>query len=245
MFHNYFQFTLAVTLVFSAFQMAVAEDKIVYDKCFPIGRALDHIEGARSLDADQRDTVDTFLEAYFVEVEKRSLPMKLYLKYDETRDNFVLSESGEVKGFHHKVLNSPLDTKICGISREDGKIGLGMSTSVRFKNQSGSHTLLEILDGVKDGKSHHKKNLGGAKALFVPKMTHIAIIYDDVNSTPNVSAIAKGRSVQVEPESYGEMWVINAELLEDNNIETITIGGGAYELFPVPSIKKMNSLGIK
>lgn len=49
----------------------------------------------------------------------------------------------------------------------------------------------------------------------------------------------------MEPESYGEMWVINVKDLEDCNIEALTIGDGPYELFPVPSIKKMKSLGIK
>ena len=245
MYHKYYKTALATALVFSSFQMAVAEDGVFAETCFPVERALGHIQDAGSLDADRRDTVDTFIEAYFVEVEKRSHPMKLYLKYDEIRDNFVLSESGEIEGFHHKIFNAPLNTKICGISRKDGKIGLGISTFVRFKNQSGTHTLSEILDGARDGKSHHKKNIGGAKALFVPKMTHIAIIYDDADATLNVSAIANGESVQVEAESYGEMWVINAETLEDSNVETLTIGGGVYELFPVPSIKKMKSLGIK
>ena len=220
-----------------------AHDTQIADTCFPIKNASDRLKTV-SLKPDRRDTIDSFLEAYFVDAETRSSPMKLYLEYNETRDDFVISETGEVEDFHTITLGAPDEAIICGPMREDGKIGLGMSTSVRFKSSSGVHTMTEISDGVKDGKSHHKKNLSSAKALFVPKMTHIAIIYDDVDAVPNVFAIANGKSISVTPEPYGEMWVIDVDVLKDSNAETITIGGGTYELFPVPSIKKMKSLGI-
>ena len=223
---------------------AYAQDNLVTDTCFPIERASGRIK-ATSLEPDRRDTVDTFLEAYFVDVEKRSLPMKLYLKHNGTRDDFIVSETGEVEDFHTKVLGAADEAMLCGTKRKDGKIGLGMSTSVRFKTSSGTHSLTEILDGLKDGKSHHKKNVGGAKALFVPKMNHLAIVYDADNAVPDVSAVANGESVPVALEPYGEMWVIDVRVLEDSKTETITIEGGSYELFPVPSIKKMKSLGIK
>lgn len=235
---------ISIFVVLMTSGRAYAQDDVVADTCFPIERASGRIKAA-SLEPDRRDTVDTFLEAYFADVEKRSLPMKLYLKYDETRDNFVVNESGEVEDFHNKVLSAPRDTKVCGTTQKDGKIGLGMSPSVRFKNKSGMHTLKGILDGVRDGKSHHKKNLGGVQAMFVPKMTHIAIVYDDVDAAPNVSVVANGLSVPVELETYGEMLVIDVEALEDINVATLNVGGGSYELFPVPSIKKMKSLGIK
>lgn len=220
-----------------------AQDTLIADTCFPVENASDRLK-AVSLKLDRRDTVDSFLEAYFVDAETRTSPMSLYLKYDDMRDDFVVSKSGEIEDFHTMVLGAPDEALICGPKREDGKIGLGMSTSVRFKSSSGIHTMTGILDGVKDGKSHHKNNLGGAKALFVPKMTHIAIIYDALDAVPNVSAIVNGKSAPVTPELYGEMWVIDVDVLEDSNAETLTIGGGAYELFPVPSIKKMKSLGV-
>ena len=223
---------------------AYAQDDVVADTCFPIESASGRIKAA-SLEPDRRDTVDTFLEAYFADVEKRSLPMKLYLKHDGTRKHFVVNEIGEVEDFHTKVLGAPDEAVICGSMREDGKIGLGMSTSVKFKTNSGIHSLTEISDGVRDGKSHYKKNLGGVQAMFVPRMTHIAIVYADADAVPNVSAVTSGLRVPVEFETYGEMLVIDVEALEQSNAETITIGGGLYELFPVPSIKKMKSLGIK
>ena len=105
--------------------------------------------------------------------------------------------------------------------------------------------MAEISDGVKDGKSHYKKHLGGSAALFVPKMTHIAITYQVPDVTPNVSAIIDGETTPVTPEPYGDMWVIDVDALEDSEVETIRIEGGPYELYPVPSIKKMESLGIK
>jgi len=204
---------------------AYAQGTLIADTCFPIERAFDILKSS-SLQPTRRDSVDSFLEAYFIGPETRESAMQLYLQHDGTRDDFVVSKNGEVKGFHPKVLSAPDDTMICGQTRQDGKIGLGMSTSVRFKSSSGLHTMAEISDGVKDGKSHHKKNLGGAKALFVPKMTHIAIIYEAPDVAPEVSAIASGESVRVTLEPYGEMWVIDVALLEDSKVETITIGGG-------------------
>ena len=105
--------------------------------------------------------------------------------------------------------------------------------------------MAEISDGVKDGKSHYKKSVGGAAAIFVPKMTHIAITYQVPDATPNVSAVINGETTPVALEAYGDMWVIDVDALEDSAAETISIAGGPYELYPVPSIQKMESLGIK
>jgi len=228
---------------------AYAQDTPAAEKCFPVKTATDNLKAA-SLKPEKRDHVDSFLKAFFADVETRSLPMKLYIKSDDAREDFIVRETGGVQDFQAKILAASPEAQICGLAREDGKIGLGMSTSVRFKNQSGTHTLAEILDGLKDGKSHHKKNLGGAKAMFVPKMTHIAIIYDDPlyddsGAAPVVTAIAGGETTPVALERYSNMWVADVDSLEDSDVETITIGGGTYELHPVPSIKKMKALGIE
>ena len=223
---------------------AHAQENATSESCFPIERALNSLN-ADSLKPERRDTIDSFLEAHFFEIEKRSLPMQLYIKHADTRDDFVVSPDGAVEAFHTKVLAASKEASICGPMKENGKIGIGMSTSVRFKNKSGTHTMAEISDGVKDGKSHYKKSVGGAAALFVPKMTHIAITYQVPDVTPNVSAIIDGETTPVTPEPYGDMWVIDVDALEDSEVETIRIEGGPYELYPVPSIKKMESLGIK
>ena len=224
--------------------LAYAQDDANPESCFPLERAADTVKAA-SLKPKRRDTIDSFLQAQFAEVEKRSLPMQLYIKHGDTREDFVVNESGAVEAFHTKVFAAPKEASICGLAREDGKIGIGMSTSVRFKNSSGTHTMAEILDGVKDGKSHYKKSVGGAAAIFVPKMTHIAITYQVPDATPNVSAVINGETTPVALEAYGDMWVIDVDALEDSEAETISIAGGPYELYPVPSIKKMESLGIK
>ena len=222
---------------------ASAKDNIAKNMCFPIEDATERLKVA-GLKAERRDNIDSFLEAHFVDMKKRFLPMALYLKHDGIRDSFVVSESGEVENFHTKVLAASSQALICGLKREDGKIGIAISPSVQFIKKSGRHTMKDILDGLKDGKSHHKKNVGGAKAMFVPKMTHIAIVYDDVDVVPYVSSVTGGVRYPVELETYGEMQVIEVEALEESNAETIIIGGGPYKLFPVPSIKKMKSLGI-
>jgi len=243
--HIYLKALPAVALAACAFQMAVASDEIYADTCFPVERAFAGIADAASLDADRRDSVDSFSGAFFQDAENRTAPMTLYLKENETLDDFVISESGEVKDFHQKITTVSEATVICGASWAEGKIGLGLSSDVRFKNSSGVHTLPEILDGVRDGKKHHKKNLGGAMALFVPKMTHVAIIYDEPETTPNLSANVDSSSVPLKADPYGEMWVIEVKILENMKAETLNVGGGPYRLLPVPSIKKMKSLGIK
>lgn len=170
--------------------------------------------------------------------------MTLYLKQGGSRDDFVVSQNGDIEEFHAKVFAATEEAMICGAQRADGKIGIIMSPSVQFINRSGQHTLTEILDGLRDGKSHYKKNVGGAKAMFVPKMTHVAITYTDALTIPDVSANAGGVSTPVKLEPYGEMWVIDVKALKKGKVETLTIAGGSYALYPVPSIKKMKSLGI-
>ena len=221
-----------------------AQDTLLADACFPVENATNLLK-VTNLKSDQRDTVDSFLEAYFVDVEMRSLPMKLYLKYDGSRDEFFVNEKGQVLDFHAKVLDAPKYANICGLTQTSGKIGVAMSTSVHFKNRTGMYTFAEIFDGLKDGKSHHKNNLGGIKAMFVPRMTHVAIIYDNREISSNVSVSVNGSNIDVETTSYGEMHVIEAERLKELKPDFLIIRGGPYNLFPVPSIQKMKSLGIK
>ena len=80
--------------------VSYAKGTPIADTCFPSENATNQLK-VTTLNSDQRDTVDTFLEAYFVNVEKRLLPMKLYLKYDGSRDEFFVNEKGQVLSLIH------------------------------------------------------------------------------------------------------------------------------------------------
>lgn len=213
------------------------------EKCFSIDTVSKMYKKLDNIKASRRDSVDTVIQAYFADADTRVEPMTVYIKDGEQRDDLVIKEDGEVADFYAKTRTLPKSAEICGQARADGKIGLGMGTDVQFKSTSGTHTMAEIIDGIGDGKSHYKKMLPGPMAMFVPKMTHVMLTYDALDTVPNVTAMVAGAAQPVSMELFGKAHVIDVETLKVMNADSLVIVGGPYTLSPVPSIKKMKSLG--
>lgn len=125
-----------LTIGSKAFAQDGLQDDPLTEACFSVEHAIKRLKTPR-LTPDRRDNVDTFLEAHFVDVETRSLPMKIYLKHEELREDFTVSEHGEVENFHAKIITVPRMAVICGLMRQDGKIGIIMTPSVQYINRSG------------------------------------------------------------------------------------------------------------
>ena len=239
---RYILFAAGVMLLGST-NFAQAADTSPSEKCFPAEQVTKMFKKIDSLKASRRDSVDTMVQAFFVNVDARTEPMTFSIKDGDQRDDFIVKEDGTIVDFYRKTRSLDEDAEFCGTTRADGKIGFGMGTDVQFKNTSGTHTMAEIIDGVRDGKSHYKKTVPGPMAMFVPKMTHVMLTYDDLDTVPNVTAMAAGAAQPVSMEMFGKAHVIDLETLKTMGADTLVIGGGSYTLSPVPSIKKMKSLG--
>lgn len=224
--------------------VAIANETPNSEKCFPIERAQDVAQKFSKMKDSRRDTVDTTLTAYFVDMDARALPPTLYLKDGEARQDFTINADGEVTEFAAAINTASASAQVCGSAQEDGKLGMAMGTDVSFIDRTGPFTLDVLRDGLDDGTSHYKKSVPGPMAMFVPKMTHIMVTYDPLDTPADIVAVVDGEAVgelQVEP--FGKAYVIALETLEDMGAEALVVRGGAFTLSPVPSISKMKSLG--
>lgn len=214
------------------------------EKCFPTDSIFDFAKKMDGLKDSRRDTLVTEMTAFFVNAKERAVPMTLYAKSGETRHDFAVTQDGEIADFYKTVTSMSPDTEVCGPTKEDGKIGLGMGSEVMFQNRSGRYTLAELQDGVADGKSHYKKMLPGPMAMFVPKMTHIMVEYDAEDAPADIRALINNAEVTDLPiAQFGKAYVLEVKALEARGVQTLIVNGGPHSLSPTPSIKKMKSLG--
>jgi len=67
--------------------------------------------------------------------------------------------------------------------------------------------LAELKDGIGDGKSHCKTIMPGPMAMLLPKMTHVMIAYDLIETDAEISAIVRGKEPQDVPiEIFGDIF---------------------------------------
>ncbi|WP_371396051.1 hypothetical protein [Fretibacter rubidus] len=237
------KFIVSATILTLCSHFAVAEDIPETEKCFSVDSVSKMYKKIDKLKDSRRDSVDTVVKAYFADAQTRAVPMSLYIKNGDTRDMFEVSEDGEIKEFHSKTKMLPDTAELCGATRADGKIGMGMGMDVQFKSASGTHSMAEVMDGLKDGKSHYKATLPGPMAMFVPKMTHAMVTYEDLDTPPDIKASVNGAVINAPVALFGKAHVVDVDALEEMGAESLIINGGPYTLAPVPSIKKMKSLG--
>lgn len=231
-------------LVTAGNSTAFANEMPISEKCFPIERAQSVTHKFAKMKDSRRDTVDTKLTAYFVNMEARTTPPTLYLKDGDTRQDFTITADGEVTGFAAAVNTARSSAQVCGNAQEDGKLGMGMGTDVSFIDRTGPFTLDVLRDGLDDGKSHYKKSVPGPLAMFVPQMTHVMVTYDPLDTPADIVAVVKGEAVSdVQIEPFGKAYVIALNTLENMGAEALSVRGGTFTLSPVPSIKAMKSLG--
>ncbi len=145
----------------------------------------------------------------------------------------------------------PKDGELCaedqaraGQVRTENAVEFDVDLDIKFKNASGLHSLFELEDGAKDGKSFYKKMMPGPMKLLVPKMTHVSVSYKDEDVPAIIRAMKDGAVIDgLIAEPFGATYVISLEQLEDLGADALSIEGGAYILETSPSIKKMKSLG--
>jgi len=214
------------------------------ETCFPVTKVQKVYSKFDKLKPEHLDTLETRLTASFVDPSIGLDKMVLFSKIGSKRDDFTVTEGGKILEFQSKTQSLPETAEICGLSNADNKIGLGMGTDVVFKNKSGRFSIAELKDGIKDGKAHYKVMLPGPMAMFVPKMTHVMVAYDPIETPSDIRAVVDGQTVTNLPiEVFGGAHVISVAALEEMGVESLYVHGSNFELSPVPSIKKMKSLG--
>ena len=229
-----------------------AKDMAAGIKCLPAKKIIKLVHNFDGLKPEKKDTVGVTPEMRLTLSEGGSLPERIYFREGTQEHKFNMDKDGVVTDFA-RIGTMSKKGELCMqgqqfIGKAEGASGINLSMdfNIRFKSTSGKHTVAELIDGTKDGKSHYKKMFPGPMALMVPKMTHVGITYlDDLETVkPNIYAEKSGNEISgLLVEKFGSMFVVGIEDLQSLGADSLKIEGGEYELTPIPSIKKMKKFG--
>jgi hypothetical protein len=245
------RFVTVVGVIFFSATIATAEesDRRQETECFPIKELVSMLSKFDKLKDSQRDTVGPEIVAKFTINDGGDLPARFYHKHGEEQGMFNVADDGEVTDFS-KVKDLPEEAEICvhdparaGESKDASENKFDVDFGVLFQNRSGSHSLDEIGDGLKDGRAHYKRIVPAPFRMMVPKMTHVTIEYQNPEEKPDIQAF-KGETLLsglvVTPFKIAH--VIDVEHLESLGADRLVIAGGPYALEPTPSIEKMQKM---
>ena len=229
-----------------------AEDMAAGIKCLPAKKIVKLLRKFDGLKPEKRDTVSAFPEMQLTSSEGGSLPERIYFREGTAEHKFNMNKDGVVTDFARiGTMNKKGELcmqgqQLIGKAKGASGIDLSMNFDIRFKNTSGSHTVAELIDGTKDGKSHYKKLFPAPMSLMVPKMTHVGINYHNDSDTTQQKIYAAKAGNELSGllvEKFGNLFVVGIEDLQSLGADSLKIEGGKYELTPIPSIKKMKKFG--
>lgn len=229
-----------------------AKDMAAGIKCLPAKKIIKTMRKFDKMKPEKRDTINFIPKMQLIANENGSLPERVYFREGSVEHKFTMDEDGVVTDFA-RIGSMNKKGELCMrseqfVGKADGEanMSLSMSFDVRFKNTSGNHTVAELIDGTKDGKSHYKKLFPAPLSLLIPKMTHVGINFHNDSDTgmPKIYAAKSGNEISgLLVEKFGSMFVVGIEDLQSLGADSLKIEGGKYELTPIPSIKKMKKLG--
>ena len=239
---------MCLGLTASSYAFAQASDPKIREaeNCFDAGWVSKKLRKLATLNSDKTDTVGVSPSAqYILDGSTQHYPERVYIKDQGEQTEFPVSPDGWLIGFE-KISGASDEVEFCHYDPKragrpfnaDG-IKLNINTEIQFHNQSGAHSLDEIKDGLKDGRSHYKK-IAGALAIVVPKMNHIMIEYKDETLALDFTAMKNGTPLtETVPVIFCESPMIKVKDLEDIGADRIIISGGDYTLLPVPGLAAM------
>lgn len=220
--------------------------------CFPAKDVPKLVTELAEVKPKRRNIVDVRLQPRFIIKDDGVWPDRFYLAKDgELVTDLPFSrETGAVPTFIGAATERP-DTDICvddptraDRPEDDEGLYFEMGLSPLFKSTPGQHDIAELEEAAKDGKKFYKKMLPGALAIFMPDTDYFAIRMIDRKAVPTVMAAGGEMKKKLNIEAFKDMWVVSLDDIEEAGADSLIIGGGAYDLQPVPSPKTMRKFGM-
>lgn len=226
---------------------AYADDEgevLVADYCRPAGGVSETLAKFDSLKASKRDTVGPDLTLRLTLDADEAMPERIELRDGETVLPIIFDADKASVGFTDQIRQVSEAASLCivdpnraGRARADRGFGVNMNMGVRFKETPGTHSLTQIEDGMKDGRSHYKK-MAGAMGFLVPKFDYIAVAGDDDAVPPQVWATANGVDLgEPDYELYDGARMIALKTLEAMGADGVRIEPAQYRMSPSPDAK--------
>lgn len=234
---------MALSLATPAYAQDAAE-LLEADYCRPAGGVSETLAKFDSLKASKRDTVGPDLTLRLALDEDEPMPERVELRDGETvlpitfdADNASIGFTDQIRQVSDAASLCIVDPDRAGRTRTDRGFGVNMNMGVRFKDTPGTHSLTQIEDGMKDGRSHYKK-MAGAMGFMVPKFDYIAVAGQDKTNPPHVWATANGLDLgQPEFELYDGARMIGLKTLEAMGADGVRIEPVDYRMSPSPDAK--------
>jgi hypothetical protein len=231
---------LILTAAAPAFAEEAAEP-LGEEYCLPAGGIGETIEKFDSLKAEKRDTVGADLSLGVELDDDELMPERIELRDGGTILPLQFNERNRSIGLIDQLRQISQEASLCIVdparadrSRANRGFTVEINMGVRFKETPGTHTLEQIEDGLKDGRSHYKKMVG-AMGFMVPKFDYIAVAGDDDANPPRVWATANGADLgEPEFEMYDGARMVAFDILEDMGADGVRIEDGYYRMSPSP-----------
>jgi hypothetical protein len=212
--------------------------------CRPIDGIVKTLAKFDSLEASKRDTVAAELTLILALDENELLPERIELRDGKTILPIVFGANNASIGFSDQLRKMSETASLCtidparaGRAQADRGFNTNMSMTVRFKDRSGKHSLTQLEDGLKDGRSHYKK-LAGAMGFMVPKFDYISVRGADGANPPRVWATTEGADVgEPDYELYNGARLIALKTLEAMGADGVRIEDPDYRMSPSPDAK--------
>ena len=199
------------------------------------------------LEEEALDTINTNPSFTLKPVDDGPLPQRIFHRASTGKTSDLnYSEDGAVTDFIALFENGK-DDEFCvedkhraGRVKEDDAYRFDMRFNMNFHNTSGVYKMDELEDGLKDGKTALKKIVGGAKALFVPKLTHIYIDYADDSVAPDFQGcLDDGQCKALSFQQLENNYLISMEDLRDMDATELRVLGGEHIISPSMNLDKM------
>jgi len=245
-------FTLIGLLCASSGAFADTKDLRGETFCYPAKDVPKLVSKLGEVDADRRNIVDVRLQPRFIIKDDGIWPDRFYLAKDGdlVTEMPFSRETGAVPNFIEATTARP-DTDICvddptraDRPADDEGLYFEMGLAPLFKSTPGKHSFAELKEAAKDGKKFYKKMLPAAIAIFMPDTDYFGIRMIDRKTVPTAMALSGEVENSLEIEAVNDMWVVSLDDIEDLDASHLVIGGGAYDLQPVPSPKTMRKFGM-
>lgn len=223
-----------------------AERLMETEWCLPITRLSKNLRKFEKLKPEKRDRVGPILTYVFTLKEGELPPERLELRDGgQTRVIPLTRKDRKMESANlAPLVQSARDTgEVCiidpareGRPMKEAGYNLAFGFDIQFTDTPGTHSLEDLKDGGKDGRSHWKKMVG-AMGFIMPKFDHVAVSGDD-DDPPAVTALREGEALgTLEGEFLEGARLIDLDDIEDMGAGAIRVEAADYRLTPSPDAK--------
>ena len=224
------------------------EDAAVGIECMPAKDFVKILSKMENLKPEKKDTVSMVPFMKFEVLDGGVLPERVFFRYEGQETPFHLAANGEVTDFP-QIAKMPKKGEMCmqdktriGKSDDENGLELNIEMDIFYHNRSGRHSVAELEDGLKDGRSHIKKMVPGPLSFVIPKFKYLMLQSDNVDKI-KVEAMRGGQvKKQIALEPFEDTYGFAMETVRRLGADSIKISGAEYRLAPTPTPEDMKEM---